>query len=152
MSEEAVQSPVEIDDEVVVKPRRGLWIAMIVLTLIGLGIATYLTITYASGGAPVCTTGGCEQVENSEFSTFAGISVPVLGLIGYVMILISLLVPGELARFATLCFVLIGFGFSMYLTYLELFVIDAICQWCVGSAVVLTILLPLAIWRALRTD
>ena len=62
----------------------------------------------------------------------------MLGLGGYVAIALALLAPGERARVAAAALTLTGFGFSAYLTYLELFVIDAICQWCVASAVLLT--------------
>ena len=72
------------------------------------------------------------------------------GLIGYIGILASLLVPDrEESRLATLGLTVIGFGFSAYLTYRELFTIHAICEWCVSSAIILTILLICAIVRYL---
>ena len=62
--------------------------------------------------------------------------VALIGLIGYVAILGSLLAPeGELARFATMALTLGGFGFSAYLTYREVFTLHKICEWCVSSAV-----------------
>ena len=51
-----------------------------------------------------------------------------------------------------MAFTLGGFGFSAYLTYRELFSIHAICEWCVSSAVIMTILMCLSIWRFLRGD
>ncbi len=66
----------------------------------------------------------------------------LIGLIGYVGILASLLAPDrEETRLATLGLTLIGFGFSAYLTYRELFSIHAVCEWCASSAVILTLLL-----------
>lgn len=121
-----------------------------ILVLVGLGVAGYLTWVHYEGISPVCTTGGCERVQASSYSEIGGIPVALLGLIGYVGIGISLLVPGDLGRGLTFLLTLIGFGFSIYLTYLELFVIDAICQWCVASAVVMTALLITATVRLLR--
>jgi uncharacterized membrane protein len=76
----------------------------------------------------------------------------VLGLVGYLGILASLAVPGETGRFAGFLIALTGFLFSAYLTYRELFTIKAICQWCVGSAVDMKILMVLTGIRALRVE
>ena len=78
--------------------------------------------------------------------------MPVLGLIGYAGILATLLVRGELGRLAGFGMALIGFLFSAYLTYRELFTIKAICQWCVGSAVIMTALVILTGIRAVRGE
>src|SRR5262249_34839020 len=78
----------------------------------------------------------------------AGIPVALLGLIGYVAILGSLLVRDrEETRLATLGLTTIGFGFSAYLTYREAASIHAYCEWCLSSAVILTILVVCAIAR-----
>jgi len=76
--------------------------------------------------------------------------VALLGLAGYALILVMSQLPGEAARMTTVVIALVGFGFSLYLTYLELFEIDAICQWCVASAVVMTALAVLSAVRLLR--
>jgi uncharacterized membrane protein len=132
--------------------RPALRIVMIVLATVGLGVASYLTYVHYSGSPPVCTAGGsCLKVQTSIYSKLAGVPVALMGLIGYVAILASLLAPeNESARFATLGFTLAGFGFSAYLTYRELFSIHAICEWCASSAVIMTILMLLAVWRFLR--
>ena len=78
----------------------------------------------------------------------AGINVAVFGIAGYVLLLIAALVPGDAGRFGGFLMALIGFGYSLYLTYLELFVINAICQWCVASAVLLALSLAVAAARA----
>ncbi len=63
----------------------------------------------------------------------------LIGLLGYIAIVGSLLVPeGETTRLATMAFTLVGFGFSAYLTYRELFSIHAICEWCASSAGIMT--------------
>jgi uncharacterized membrane protein len=127
---------------------------MIVLAVIGLGIASYLTYIHYAGIKPVCTAGGsCLKVQSSIYSKLAGVPVALMGLIGYVVILGSLLVrENETSRFATVGFTVVGFGFSAYLTYRELFSIHAVCEWCASSAVILTILTILAVWRFLRGD
>jgi len=128
---------------------------MVVLTVIGLGVATYLTYIHYAGIKPLCgrNGGGCEIVQTSEYSKLAGVPVALIGLIGYVAILGSLLAPeNETTRFAMVAFTVVGFGFSAYLTYRELFSIHHICEWCVSSAVIVTILMCLAIWRFLRGE
>ena len=71
-----------------------------------------------------------------------------IGISGYVVLLAAALVPGDAGRFGGFLAALVGFGFSAYLTYLELFVIDAICQWCVASAVMMALSLAVAAARA----
>jgi uncharacterized membrane protein len=79
--------------------------------------------------------------------------VALLGLIGYVFILGSLLAPDrEETRIATLGLTVVGFGFSAYLTYRELFSIHAVCEWCASSAVIMTLLLIGSITRYLLGD
>jgi uncharacterized membrane protein len=77
------------------------------------------------------------------------VPVALLGLIGYVVIFLALLVRGEAARMLAALTALVGFGFSAYLTYRELFTIDAICQWCVASALLMTGLAVVCTWRLL---
>jgi uncharacterized membrane protein len=134
--------------------RPALRIAMIVLAAIGLGVACYLTYIHYAGIKPACTAGGsCTKVQTSVYSKLAGVPVALMGLIGYIAILASLLAPeNETSRFATLAFTFGGFGFSAYLTYRELFSIHAICEWCASSAVIMTILMLLAGWRFLRAE
>lgn len=126
--------------------------AMAGLALLGIAIAGYLTWVHYAGLKPVCLSGGggCEKVQSSSYADVAGIPVAVLGLIGYVGILGSLWLRGEKGLTLGVLLTLIGLGFSAYLTYRELFTIDAICQWCVASAMVMTILTGLALVRFLR--
>jgi uncharacterized membrane protein len=130
---------------------RRLRLAALVLALAGIGVAAYLTYVHYAGLQPFCAGGshGCERVQSSSYASVGGIPVALLGLVGYVGIAVALVAPGERARLAAAALVVSGFGFSAYLTYLELFVIDAICQWCVASAVLLTLLCVLTVWRFL---
>jgi uncharacterized membrane protein len=124
---------------------------LVVLALVGIGIASYLTYVHYEGLSPICAVGhGCEKVQASRYAKVGGVPVPLIGLVGYVAILISLFVRGEVARLATAGMAIGGFAFSVYLTALELFEIHAICQWCVGSAIVMTAIAVLSTIRALR--
>jgi uncharacterized membrane protein len=128
-------------------------VAAIVVAVIGLGIATYLTIVHYTGGAPVCAIAhGCETVQKSDYSKLAGVPVALLGLIGYVGILAALIRDDENARSAAAFLSILGFGFSAWLTYTEVALIDAICIWCVGSAICMTILAALNVTRVLTVS
>jgi uncharacterized membrane protein len=121
------------------------------LAVVGVAVAGYLVYVHYAGIEPVCNIAhGCHKVQTSDYAELAGIPVALLGLIGYVVILAALLAPGETARMVAALTALVGFGFSMYLTYRELFTIDAICQWCVGSAILMTGLAIVCTWRVLR--
>ncbi len=125
----------------------------VLAALLGLGVSSYLTYVHYAGIEPICAaSGGCEKVQSSSYADMAGVPVALLGLIGYAAILAAVVLPGEAARLAASSMALVGFGFSLYLTYLELFEINAICQWCVGSAVIMTALAALTGVRALRGE
>jgi uncharacterized membrane protein len=129
---------------------RALRVAAAVLAVLGIGVATYIAIADASSGSPVCLAGGhgCATVAQSRYSHLLGINVAVIGIGGYVVLLGSAIVAGDAGRFTGFLAAAIGFGFSVYLTYLELFVIDAICQWCVASAMLMMLSLAVNATRA----
>jgi uncharacterized membrane protein len=133
---------------------RRLAIATGATALAGVGIATYLVYVHYAGIQPFCVAGGggCEKVQTSDFAKLAGIPVAVLGLAGYLAIVASLFVRGDLGRLAGAAIALSGFGFSIYLTYREIFTIKAICQWCVASAVLMTLLAVLTVVRLLKSE
>jgi uncharacterized membrane protein len=119
------------------------------LSLTGLFTSAYLYL-YKIGriGTLACGTGACDTVQQSSWSRFAGIEVSLIGLVGYVGLLavsLAALRPGladhrwPAALMAALAG--IGVAFTAYLTYIELFVIHAICRWCVGSAVIIVAIL-----------
>ena len=131
---------------------RALRLATAVLALAGAGIAGYLTWVHYAGLDPVCVGGGggCERVQASRWAELAGVPVAVLGLGAYVTILASLALPEDAGRSVAAFVSLVGFGFSAWLTYVELVEIEAICQWCVASAVVMTALALVSVARMLR--
>jgi uncharacterized membrane protein len=128
--------------------------ATAVLAVLGIGVAGYLTWVHYAGLHVLCFAGGggCEKVQSSSYAELAGVPVAVLGLAGYVGILATLFLPAETGLTAAAFLSLVGFGFSMYLTWAELFRIHAICQWCVGSAVLMTALTAISLVRLLRYD
>jgi uncharacterized membrane protein len=127
---------------------------MLVLALIGFGVAGYLVYVHYTGEKPVCSLGGdCAKVQTSQWSKLAGIPVADIGLVGYFGILVALTaLRGERQRFAVLAMTIVGFAFSAYLTYRELFSIHHVCEWCVSSAVIVTVLMCLSVRRFLRGD
>jgi uncharacterized membrane protein len=112
------------------------------LASFGIGVATYIAIADSGGGSPVCIAGGhgCQTVAESSYSHLAGINIAIFGIAGYVVLLVCALLRGDAFRMAAFVVSLIGFGYSLYLTYLELFTIDAVCQWCVASALLMALL------------
>ncbi len=123
-------------------PSEGsLRIAIAVIAALGIGVATYITIADSGGGAPTCLAGGhgCQTVAESKYSHIAGVNVAIFGIVGYIALLGSAFLVNDLGRLGGFAVALGGFGFSIYLTYLEIFKIEAICQWCVASAVLMTI-------------
>lgn len=118
----------------------------LILSTLGITLSVYLTyLYYAKAQATFCAIGsGCDTVRESPYSAILGIPVSVFGIIGYLSIFILSLVSVSYSRtrWLLLYFLsLVGFVFSAYLTYVELFVIKAICPYCVASAFIITVIL-----------
>ena len=124
------------------------------VALVGVFVALYLAL-YKAGviGSLACGTGGCETVQLSRWATFVGMPVAFWG-VGYYLMVFVLTFAATQERWFTsrplslALVVLTGWGvvFSAWLTYLELFVINAICRWCVVSAVIAVVLFVLVLW------
>ena len=115
------------------------------LALAGLAISIYLTWVHYAGIEPVCSgISDCERVQTSEYAKLVGIPVAVLGIVGYSAILASLRTRVDV----TAMLAYLAVAFSAYLTWAELFKIEAICQWCVGSALITLAIAVLATLRA----
>lgn len=123
--------------------------AIAFVAALGVGVAAYIAIAESGGGSPVCLAGGsgCKTVAESSYSHVAGVNIAVFGIVGYVLLLASAFFTNDAARFGGFLLALGGFGYSIYLTYIELFKIEAVCQWCVGSALLMTILFLLSATR-----
>jgi uncharacterized membrane protein len=127
----------------------SLRIALGVVALAGIGVSAYLTAVRAAGDSPTCVIGGgCTTVQKSEYSELLGVPVAWLGLAAYVGLLVAAILPGQLGRALGLFTAVVSFGFSAWLTYAEIFLIEAICAWCVASAVLVTLALIIAVMRA----
>jgi uncharacterized membrane protein len=133
---------------------RLLTVAAAALAVIGAAIAGYLTWVHYAELEPFCVGGGaaCERVQSSRYADLADVPVAVLGLAGYLAILGALVLPGATGRSAAAFAALAGAGFSSYLTYVEVAVIETICQWCVASAVVMTLLAVVTVARMVAAD
>jgi uncharacterized membrane protein len=130
--------------------------AIAVTALVGLFISVYLLL-YRLGlyGEIVCGSGSCEIVQASEYALFLGLPVAGWGVAWYAAVFLLAFLSTQ-PRYAAatglprLLFLLAAGGlvFSAYLTYVELFVLDAICQWCVASAGLTLVIFLLAIPRS----
>jgi uncharacterized membrane protein len=120
--------------------------------LAGLVIAGYLTWVHFDDAALVCVAGGgCETVQESEYAAIAGIPVAMLGLVSYAAILCLVAWDTPTARLGAAMLALVGLVFSMYLLALQLFVIDAVCVWCLANDVVIAPLLAVLTTLRLRS-
>lgn len=129
------------------------------IALAGLGVAVYLTHVETTATEAVCgAIGNCNAVQQSEYAQILGVPIGVLGVMGYALILlawgVARFVDADRGNVALLT--LVGFGaiFSVYLTFLEPFVIGATCAWCLMSALTMLLLLWLvapAGWAAFYT-
>ena len=124
--------------------------AIAVASLVGAAIAAYLTYVHYAHTAPICTTGGCETVQKSKYAQLGGVPVALLGLIAYVVLVATACVRGIAAAFAGVLVSLAGVAFSAYLLWAQLGPIGAICQWCLGNDVTITVVAALCVARLLR--
>ncbi|MGH3065861.1 MAG: vitamin K epoxide reductase family protein [Gaiellaceae bacterium] len=123
-----------------------------IVALVGMAIAGYLSWVHYADGAAVCVVGGsCEKVQESEYAAIAGLPVAVLGLAacGTILALIAWDAPG--ARLTAAALSLVGLLFGVYLLVIQLFVIDAICVWCLANDVLIAPALAVLTGLRLRT-
>jgi uncharacterized membrane protein len=142
-------------------PRRDrLWLPSVVLSIIGLGVAGVTAWAKLTNTVTPCAAGvsNCEVVQTSAYAYVGPVPVAYIGVVGYLAILAVLLlerrVPLLAARGRWLVFAmtLFGFLFSGYLTAIEAFVLREWCQWCVASAVTMTVLFAVSfarLWAAM---
>ena len=123
-------------------------LAALVVAVIGLTVSTYLAVVKLVHQDVLCFAGAddCNIVNNSAYSMWRGIPVAILGVLGYLVILALLFIMGKqkiessviiLALFGITVF---GTVYSLYLTYVELFIIHAVCPWCLTSAIAMFVL------------
>jgi len=128
---------------------RALRMLAALVALAGIAIAGYLAWAHYDNGSVVCPIGGgCESVQESEYSEIAGVPVAVLGLVAYAVVLGLLVWDVPVARLGAAALSLTALVFSGYLLVVQLFVIDAVCVWCLANDVVVAP--ALAVLTALR--
>lgn len=138
---------------------KNLYRVSIAFSVIGLLVSIYMTIYKLSSNDAMCLgSGDCSTVNASRYSEIYGIPVALLGVAGFLAILFAHFMEGRASLFkeqGTLMVFgmgLFGFVFSLYLTYLELYVIHAVCPFCVASAVAITIVFIVGIIRLVGTQ
>jgi len=113
---------------------RTLRLAAAAFAVAGIAVAGYLTWAHYAGSAVACIAGGgCETVQGSQYAVIAGLPVAVLGLVAYSAILALIAWDAPIARLSAATIAFVGLLFSAYLLTLQLFVIDAICIWCLAN-------------------
>jgi uncharacterized membrane protein len=137
---------------------------MLLLTIAGLGVSLYLMWGYTAPGATLACGGshGCDTVKDSVYANLMGIPMPTLGLITYLILSASIQVQnhnislknGALPYIALIIFAvsLAGVLYSAYLTYVELYIIYAICRWCVASAIIMTAIFVLSLFNLRKAN
>ena len=112
-------------------------IVTIVAAGIALGIGLYLSWLRSQGETAPCLAGshGCEIVARSSYAHLAGVPVSTLGAIGAASVLVLAFFDAPVVRAIGATIAFVGAAFSIYLTWIELEVINAVCQWCVASAI-----------------
>lgn len=117
---------------------------LLIVALLGLLVSGYLLVTYVSPIPIVCTSGGgCQVAQASKWAAFFGLPTPFYGVLYYFSlgVLAAIITPhsNKLLQYALFLTTGIGLAVSTYLTYIEAFVIDAWCSWCVASAILATV-------------
>ena len=138
--------------------RPWLWTSAVLCGL-GIVVSGYLASKRLTGGSLACTRWAqCDVVNNSLYSKFLGIPVSFIGLVAYLVLLAlavaALRTDGRVQRQMLLLSLLLsigGVGFSVYLTYIEVYVIEALCSWCVASATIIALLAILGVVNVLRS-
>jgi uncharacterized membrane protein len=131
---------------------RALRTAVGILAAAGVAIAGYLTYARYTHAPVACATGGCEIVQRSDYAELAGIPVALLGLMAYLFLLGTAFSSSEPVQVAAAAVAVAGAAFSAYLVYVQIAVIDAICQWCIASDVVMALLAAACVARVIAAS
>lgn len=134
-----------------------LTIASLAFAMVGLALSAYLTYVHYNVDALVCSTGGCEQVQTSEYSEMFGIPIAIFGLVMFTVIIAGTIIRevlpnhGDLISTGILVILITAVIYWAYLTWLELNVIHAVCQWCVATSVATVLMLIVESYRWYRS-
>ena len=148
-----------INNSPVDKIATALYWSTVIITILGAADALYLLIYKLTGNPHMCLgNGGCHNVNFSPYSEINGIPVSVFGICAYLAILCILVLEArvkiakEYGPLAIFGISLGGVAFTVYLTYLEIYVIHALCPFCVASATIITFIFILAIIRLVKQN
>ena len=138
---------------------KWLYRALLALVVVGLLVSIYMTIYKVSGNDGMCLgSGDCSTVNASRFSEVNGIPVAVIGIAGYLAILAALLFEERISFLKQNGTLLVfgmslgGFLFTIWLVYVELVLLKAICPFCVTSQVAMTLIFILVVIRLIRNQ
>jgi uncharacterized membrane protein len=134
------------------------WVSMI-LAVIGILDSVYLLIYKITNNYAMCLgSGDCSTVNASRYSTIYGIPVSLLGILAYLAILIFLILEfrnlfsSDNSNLLVFGISLVGVLFSAYLTYIEFYVIHAVCPFCIVSAIVITLIFIISIIKLVKAS
>ncbi len=122
------------------------------LALLGASLSSYLLYVRWAGATLACSTGGCETVQASSYSTVIGVPVALLGLAAYATIFVCSFFQNEVVRAAAFSTALAGVAFAAYLLYVQIAAIDAVCEWCLASDALVTMVAVLTLLRLRAAD
>jgi len=131
---------------------RILGATLIALSLAGAVVAGYVLTARWTDAGLLCSTGGCETVQRSNYAELLGLPVAGLGLAGYLLIGAGAAARGPGARTAVAALALGSAAFSGYLLVVQLAVIHAVCDWCLASDAISSLIAVVALARLLRPD
>ena len=123
--------------------------ALVALSVTGAGVAGYLLFVRWTDTELLCSTGGCEAVQSSEYAELLGLPVAAVGLAGYLLIGALALASGAVARAAAAALSLAALLFAAYLLVVQLVVIEAVCDWCLASDALTSLIAIVAVARLL---
>lgn len=125
---------------------------LVALSLAGACVSAYVLVARWTSAGLLCSTGGCETVQSSEYSELLGVPVAGLGIIGYLVIAAAALGRGPISRAVAAAVALGAAAFGGYLLVIQLVVIDAVCDWCLTSDAITSLVAAVALVRLLRAD
>lgn len=149
-----------VESTVVNQPRNVLRMIALILVVIGLLISGYLTYTKLTDTATQCVDSGafnCDAVQSSSYSRLFGIPIQYLGLVSYLVIGALILLEDRVAflrdygMMIQFGIILFAFLFSAWLVYVQVFVLESLCVWCLGHEVTMTLLFIVSIPRLMRS-
>jgi uncharacterized membrane protein len=125
---------------------------LVALSSAGAGVSSYVLFARWTSAGLLCSTGGCETVQSSGYSELLGVPVAGLGIVGFLVIGAAALGRDSLARAVAAAVALGAAAFGGYLLVIQLVVIDAVCDWCLATDAITSLVAAVAVVRLLRAD